>query len=183
MRTEDIKQLLEKYYEGETSPAEEQILLEYFESDQVDSVLAEEGDVFISLHSQDSIEVPETLEEELSSLIDDLEAKEETKHYSLPLQPKKTNRFVLWAASIAACTAILVSVFFVVNKPQQATPQPMAMHDTYTDPAEAYEEAEKALSIISLNFNKGLSKLSDANQQMSDANEIVSNSLNNIKTK
>lgn len=181
MKTEDIKQLLEKYYEGETSREEEQLLYDYFSKEDVDPELLNEAYIFMQIREGDGGEVPPMLESDLVSLIDHLAEKEKQQTQLEPA--KKKNRLILWATTVAACAAILISVMVIFDKPQTGGNTPEFAQDTFTDPNEAYSEAEKALQLIALNLNKGLSKLEESNDDIQKANEVLNNSLNAIKTK
>ena len=45
----DIRQVLERYYRGDTTEAEESMLRAYFAGDDVDSGLEADRDIFLSL--------------------------------------------------------------------------------------------------------------------------------------
>ncbi|NDV67342.1 hypothetical protein [Dysgonomonas sp. 25] len=185
MKTEDIKQLLEAYYEGEISPSDEQLLLDYFGSDAVAPELADEAYIFMQIYDGEEVPPAIGLDAKLEALIDDLaasEAGEEKPKLQLVASKKKSN-ILAWFSVAAACAAILISVMFFVNKPQDADLPQMAYQDTYSDPDEAYMEAEKALLLISNKLNKGLSQVTEVNNDITKANNVVNNTLNTLKTK
>ena len=125
-----IEDLLEKYFQGETSIAEENELRNYFSSSNVAQHLEQYKPIFgyFSL------------------------AKEHQFTPEIPLQSKKRN--VAWI-SIAASVVVLLGIgtyaYYsadVVNKSQDL--------GTYDDPEEAFRATQKALSLLSDNVNVGI---------------------------
>jgi hypothetical protein len=125
-----IENLLEKYFQGETSIAEENELRNYFSSSNVAQHLEQYKPIFgyFSL------------------------AKEHQFTPEIPLQSKKRN--VAWI-SIAASVVVLLGIgtyaYYsadVVNKSQDL--------GTYDDPEEAFRATQKALSLLSDNVNVGI---------------------------
>lgn len=76
-----IQQLLEKFYEGNSSTEEEKILYDFFKSDSVPKELTKEKELYLTLKesSNKNIEIPKGLEQKLSSAIDNAYFKEQTK--------------------------------------------------------------------------------------------------------
>jgi hypothetical protein len=136
-----IKQILQKYFDGESSGQEEQLLEEYFRSGEVDQAL-EKYRIFFSGIEELSTKRDERLEEEIMDFI------LETEH-------SERNRYRwLWQAvsSIAAAVAIaLVVANFYGNQHQ--------WKDTYSDPDLAYAKASHALQYVAGHYQKGLANL------------------------
>jgi hypothetical protein len=127
MELHKIESLLEKYFEGETSPAEENQLKDYFSSAHV----APQFEPYRSMFSYFKY------------------AKSEKSEVSIPLQSQKRNR-TAWL-SVAASVAVLVGVgfmFFNQNQPEDL--------GTFDDPEIAIRETQKALDLLSGNVNKGI---------------------------
>lgn len=187
MKTEYIQKLLDAYYNGEATKEDENILMKYFRSDEVAPELEDEKTVFLQLFdSVDEVPFNPTLESKLNALITDLAAQEEKTTISNTVTTNKKKYILFRAVSVAACIAVLFSIgFFVINKNDVQPPNVVAqteLKDTYSDPNEAYAEAEKALLLVSKNLNKGLDQLALAQENIHKSTEIVNKSLNQITT-
>jgi hypothetical protein len=130
MESVKIENLLEKYFQGETSIAEENELRNYFSSMDVAQHLEQYKPIFgyFSL------------------------AKEHQFTPEIPPQSKKRN--VAWI-SIAASVVVLLGIgtyaYYsadIVDKSQDL--------GTYDDPEEAFRATQKALSLLSDNVNVGI---------------------------
>lgn len=189
MNIEEVKLLIEAFYNGETSSAEEQALLRYFEGDNIPEELVEERDLFLQLNNTQSIEIPLGLEAKLSNFIDTLVEKEQVK--TVDLNPRKGNRTQLWlrVGGVAASIALLFSIGVYLNKSDDnvdASPQmvqDLQLKDSFDDPQEAYKEAEKALLLVSLNLNKGVNQISVVSDNIDKSNTILDKSVNRINIK
>ena len=130
MEFNKIEALLEKYFEGETSIAEENELKNYFSSQDVASHLKQYRPVFGYF----------------------AKAKEQKLTNNVPLVFKK--RKVAWL-SIAASIVVLVGIgtytFFNTNTEKESKEL-----GTYNDPKEAFEATQKALAMLSDNVNVGV---------------------------
>ena len=114
MNKNEIDQLLSKFYRGETTLDEEQLLRNVMSDDSVDALLMKE------LEGVDNeIEVPADLESSLSDLIDQWDDEEQQEAKIAPSMWRRTS---WWAA--AACVAIIatVGVWFMRNQQQPAQP-------------------------------------------------------------
>ena len=127
MELDRIENLVEKYFEGETTIAEEKELQTYFSSEDVAQHLEQYKAMFGYFSS----------------------AKEQKFEQKIPLQSKKRN--VAWL-SIAASVVVLLGMFtfynYDVNQNQDL--------GTYDDPQKAFEETQKALNLLSKNVNVGV---------------------------
>lgn len=131
MALDRIENLLEKYFEAETSIAEENELKVYFSSSDVAQHLQQYQTLFVHFNK----------------------AKEEQFTATIPLKTKK-RKYVAWL-SIAASLTILfgIGTFVYMNNQQNATP---SEYGTYEDPEVAFKETQKALAMISKNVNTGI---------------------------
>lgn len=127
MELHNIELLLEKYFEGETSIAEEKALRDYFSTQDVAQHLKQYTPMFCYFsHS-----------------------KEQKSAKQVPLQSKK--RHVAWLSLAASVVVMLgIGTFAYFND------QPKDNLGTYNDPEIAFKETQKALSLLSGNVNKGL---------------------------
>ena len=130
-----IEALLERYYDAQTSEAEEQRLKDFFLHEEVPVHLQAEKEMFLQLQASG---VPEGLEERLSQSID----RWGKKHRTLRLQ---------WIGSIAASLLLLFGAGWYLQEPPRK--------DTCATPEEAYAEAQKALVMFSTALNKGMRQM------------------------
>ncbi|HEY0092166.1 MAG TPA: hypothetical protein VGB43_06735 [Flavobacterium sp.] len=126
MELHNIELLIEKYFQGETSIAEEKELKNYFSSNDVAQHLAQYKPVFCFFAA----------------------SKELNSTKLIPLQSKKRN--VAWL-SLAASVVVMMGIGTFAYFNDQ--PQDLG---TYDDPEIAFRETQKALSLLSGNMNKGL---------------------------
>lgn len=137
MDFEKIKELLDKYWEGETSLEEEGILRTYFSGEDIDDSLS----AYQSLFQFQALEKQRT-------------APSTIKLPTMQPQPrKKKNRW--WLLSIAASVALVVSVSYWGMQNSSTEGEKTVLADTYENPEEAYQEARTALLLIANKLNKG----------------------------
>eukprot|EP00825_Cyclidium_porcatum_P005505 TRINITY_DN12685_c0_g1_i1.p1 TRINITY_DN12685_c0_g1~~TRINITY_DN12685_c0_g1_i1.p1 ORF type:complete len:394 (-),score=47.96 TRINITY_DN12685_c0_g1_i1:599-1780(-) len=74
-----------------------------------------------------------------------------------------------WISGIAAGLFLILSMGLYTHLEQQ---EPV-LTDTYSNPNDAYKEAQKALLLVSDNLNKGVSELENAQKGMNKANKIL----------
>ena len=149
MEFNKIEDLLEKYFQGETSIVEENQLKEYFSSSNVAQHLEQYKPMF-GYFSQ---------------------VKEQKSTQEIPLKAKKRN--VAWL-SIAASVVVLLGIgtyFFVSEK--NATPA-VAQSElgTYDDPEEALAATQKALALLSNNVNVGIESVQYIQEYQQSKNKI-----------
>lgn len=51
------------------------------------------------------------------------------------------------------------------------------MADTYSDPEQAAKVASEALTLLSLNLNKGIDRVSDAKKEIQEVNKLINDQL------
>ena len=134
MEYNNIDQLLEKYFEGQTSIIEEKQLTNYFSSTNVAQHLEHCKPIF-----------------EYYSL-----SKQQNFTQEIPLKTK--NRNIMWL-SIAASVLVLLGVgtFYVLNNQQLEIEQGLG---TFKTPEIAFQETQKALQMLSQNVNIGIESVS-----------------------
>lgn len=130
-----IEALLERYYDAQTSEAEEKQLKDFFLHEEVPLHLQVEKEMFLQLQAS---EIPEGLEERLSQSIDRWSKKNRT----IRLQ---------WIGSIAASLLLLFGAGWYLQEPPRK--------DTCATPEEAYVEAQRALVLFSTALNKGMKQM------------------------
>ncbi|HMI06164.1 MAG TPA: hypothetical protein VK528_01360 [Flavobacterium sp.] len=145
MESDKIEILLEKYFEGETSIAEENELRTYFSSPNV----APPHEQYKPMFGYFSI------------------AKEQQFEQHIPLQSKR--RIVAWL-SVAASVVVLLGVgtftyFNYGNKQSQDL-------GTYDNPEVAFRETQKALAMLSDHVNTGVESVQYL-QEYEDSKNLI----------
>jgi hypothetical protein len=148
MEFNKIEDLLEKYFQGETSIAEEKELKNYFSSPNVAQHLEQYKPMF-GYFSQ---------------------VKEQKSTQTIPLKTKKRN--VAWL-SIAASVVVLLGVgTFYVSEKNAAPAVAQTELGTYDDPEEALAATQKALALLSSNVNVGIESVQYIKEYEQSKNKI-----------
>jgi len=158
MDIKKIKEFLQKYYDGDTTLEEEEILKRYFvENPDVPQELRTEKEQFAMYDRVKNADVPfKDFEKNLESLIDNQKVK-------YPVFNRRNVRF-----KIAALAASILILFGVYNSIRYFTARPK-YSDTIEDPYLAYQETKRTLLYISEKLNYGTKELNN----MSKINEGV----------
>lgn len=146
MELDRIEILLEKYFEGETSIAEENELKVYFSSTDVAQHLEQHKAMFGYFSS----------------------AKEQKFEQKIPLKSKRQK--VAWL-SIAASVVILLGMFTFYNRSINQNED----LGTYDDPEKAFIETQKALNLLSKNVNVGIESMQYVKEYQDSKNLIFKN--------
>jgi len=142
MDSNKLEELLNKYWNCETSLEEEQQLRKYFQEEGIPEQWKETGSLFRYFESQKK----KSLKEEAT--FDDRIVRQIKDH-----KRNTPPRFLYSTMRIAAGIAVLViAIWFVRSEVRKTTPKQMV--DTYEDPKLAFEETKKALLMISRSFGK-----------------------------
>ncbi len=153
MKREELKELLEKYYGGQTSMEEEERLKKYFSGKDILPGYEVEKEIFSHYTSSESIPVPSVdFEDRILGNIDDFERRQKT------ISLKK--RYITIISAAATILLLVGSYFIFFNREAQ--------EDTFTDPQIAYAETMKILYDVSAKLNKGTEALKPLNN-MQDA--------------
>ena len=143
-----IEEILEKYYRGETSTAEEGVLREFFAGEGVPEHLSAEAELFGYFLSQQRGALPGELQSRLESMID------EKSERSISVFTKWR---YYWISGAAAVILILLALF--LDSQIRKRPSLQATKDTYEDPYLAYAEAKRVLYFVSEKMNTGTEPL------------------------
>jgi hypothetical protein len=161
MNEEELKRLIEKYYNGESTEEEESILKDYFRKNNIPE--GYEAEKLIFSYYAESAELPEPsidFEARILAGIDASEIKrgsQKIKKYLLPLLSAAAGLFILAG-----------SYFFFTNRAESG--------DTFTDPEIAYAETIKILRDVSTQLNHGVLVL----EPVGKMNEITRKSFESI---
>jgi hypothetical protein len=146
MEYNQIKQLLTRYFEGETTLEEEKMLREYFTGEgEIPADLVTSGRSFMLFKTAAGYkpDVSE-LESRLSALIDD---------QTVAIHPASKRTLYRFLAVASIALLIGISGLFIYRG--QNVPR-----DTFSDPVAAYSEAQRTLLYISDKMNQGMKPLS-----------------------
>lgn len=157
MDTDNIRQLLDRYYDGQTSEREEQELKDYFLQDDVLPQWATDQRLFRQLYGAD-MPASDGMEQRLSRQIDSWNRVEKTAGRHARAVGLR------WIAGIAASLLLLFAIGLLADR-QQKQAQYAAQQDTFDDPRDAYAETQKALMMFSKSINKGLNKVENVTQE------------------
>ena len=141
MESQRITILLQKYFEAETNLDEENELITYFNSDEVDEKLKLYIPMFSGLKSL-SLSGNRDLGDDLMNFILESEHKEKLRYRWM---------WQIGTGVAAAVILILLAVTYYSNQYQ--------WNDTFTNPDQAYAEASKTLDFVAGKYNKGLTQL------------------------
>lgn len=149
MEFSKIEDILEKYFQGETSIAEEKELKEYFSSPNVAQHLEHYKPMF-GYFSQ---------------------VKEQKSTQEIPLKTNKRN--VAWL-SIAASVVVLLGIgtYFYVSEKNAAPTVAQTELGTYDNPEEALAATQKALALLSNNVNVGIESVQYIKEYEQSKNKI-----------
>lgn len=161
MNEEELKRLIERYYNCQSTEQEEKNLRDYFAGNDIPAGYETEKEIF--RYYTDSAGVPEPsidFEARILAGIDTLEIAEGSK---------RMRRYLLPLFSAAAGLLILAgSYFFFVNRHDPG--------DTFSDPEIAYAETIKILRDVSAQMNHGTQVL----EPIGKINEMTKKSFETI---
>lgn len=148
MESDKIEIVLEKYFQGETTIAEEKELKNYFSSQNVAQHLQQYQPLF-GYFSQ---------------------VKEQRSTQEISLQTKKRN--VAWL-SIAASAVVLLGIgTYYISEKKTAPAVAQTELGTYDDPEEALAATQKALALLSNKVNVGIESVQYIKEYEQSKNKI-----------
>ena len=147
MALDRIERLIDKYFEGETSIAEEKELKAYFSSSDVAQHLEQYKPVF-GYFSQ---------------------AKQEQFTATISLKSKRKQKRLAWL-SVAAAVVVMVCIgFFAYQNSSEPTQENLGV---INDPEIAFRETQKALALISRHVNTGIESVNYLGEYQQSKNKI-----------
>ncbi|ASZ12832.1 hypothetical protein KTO58_10230 [Chitinophaga pendula] len=156
MEYKEIRQLLKRYWEAETSLEEEAVLQAFFAAhagEELPEDLREAAPLFAYFG----------LEHELALELPEADISWPDFHERPPMQviqggAGKTIRPWQHWMKYAAVLLMVAGIGYGVQRAhikQVESATPLAQRDTYDDPEKAFAEAQKALALVAKNLNKG----------------------------
>ncbi|HEY9551410.1 MAG TPA: hypothetical protein VIQ97_03895 [Prevotella sp.] len=157
MNVNEVRILLDRFYEGTATESEERQLRTFFSAGQVPEELRGEQALFEAFHAQEA-PLPSGFEQRMERQVDSWNMLEKSS-------TRRARTAVLrWISGIAASVAVLFSVVWMVNSVSDSK-EYAVQQETYDNPQDAYAETQRALKLFSAKMNKGLAKISNNNQQ------------------
>jgi hypothetical protein len=167
MTFEQIKLLLDKYFQGETSLEEEALLSTYFNSEQIDSRLKNYQPLFQFFKTEKAVNLSGTVTQ---------------KVLSVEKPVKKLNLLrgsSMWVRAIAAMLVLTCGSYFLIKtlyKPKNlglVENSRVTIYDENDDPQKAFEEVQAALNLVSKKMRKGQNKATSGLKKVKKATDDV----------
>jgi hypothetical protein len=141
MESQKIHLLLQKYFDAETSLDEENELITYFTSGEVDESLKMYVPLFSGMRELSADEDP-GLGDDLMNYILESEHREKLRYRWM---------WQMVTGIAASVIVVLLAVNFYGNQNR--------WDDTFSDPDQAYAEAARTLEFVAGKYNKGMAQL------------------------
>ena len=188
MNIEQIKSLLARFYEGQTTPEEERLLADFFthkgydhsvdfRREDVPEDLQQDKQLFLLLVQASDQEMPQDIAEEITAFVNNLG---QTKIQPLIPEDKQRKGVIfrlktppkMWYR-VAATVAILFAIGGGMFIHQQRTLATDPFRDTCSTPEEAAAELHKANAMITKASQQCLAPTRNAFEQVEDTKEII----------
>lgn len=161
MNEEELKRLIEKYYNGDSTEQEEEILRDYFRKGNVPE--GYETEKLIFSYYAESAEIPGPTVDFEARIMAGIDASGRSGGL------EKLKKYLLPVMSAAAGLLILIGSYFLIVKKAESG-------DTFTDPNLAYSETIKILRDVSSQLNRSAKVL----EPVGKINEINNKSFASI---
>jgi hypothetical protein len=148
---EQLRNILERFYRGETSLEEEKKLQDYFSSTKVPEEFIPDKELFQAFGSENEIHVPDDLNRKIIASIDRAERK--------AVRTRRISVFSLSGLAAGLLVMIAVYLFFIRKDDSHSFLASGQWSDTYEDPVEAYTEAKRTMMYVSAKLNQGTDEL------------------------
>lgn len=147
-----MKELLEKYYNGETTPQEEETLREWMLHGEVPEELVADRELFLQMEreKEKEVELPVGLEQRLDSLIDneaEKEARQQDKESARQKKHSRIRHLSFWASAVAACAVLIFGITYLMR--------PVSYIREVEDPQEARMYIDMAMTQFGKAINCG----------------------------
>jgi len=146
MRNSELDLLLERYYAGETTVAEEKKIREFLEMGSLPEIYHPDREIFKAFASGESI--PATSAGFEDSIMARIDIEEGRSRVTM------IKRRLYSAVAVAASLLIITSSYFIFAGNQKPS-------DTFTDPELAYIQTIEVLRFVSDGLNSGTNRMTD----------------------
>lgn len=159
----NMDELVNRYWAGELTNAEEGKLKDYFRYSKVPEHLADTAAYFRAMEQEKTEKVlDDSFDQELMAAIQP----------ERPVRRLRNFNFSRIAAAVIVLFGVTFALYYMTGAADTSTPNVIV--DTYDDPEEAYEQVKGALMMMSTNMNFGM----DYSQKLTKFSEAE----NTIKT-
>ena len=162
-----IMQLLQRYWNCETTVSEERILRDFFQQEEIPESLRKYAPLFRYEEEEQKVSLGDDFDERMLSRINEtiVKARRNTIHYRLrPFYKAAAVVAIVFTLGMAAQHS-----FSTDDAPQQASYNYATYKDTYTDPQVAYEQVSSALKTVGSGLREAGLEANDSTSQ-TDAN-------------
>ena len=174
---EQIKSLLARFYEGQTTPEEERLLADFFHREDVPEELQEDKQLFLMLAQISDQEMPTDIAEEITAFVNNLGQTEKKP----VLSEEKQNKGIIYRLKtppkmwyrVAATVAILLAIGGGMFMHQQRTLATDPFRDTCSTPEEAAREILYANDIINRSLAPFRQSANMATEQVNEMNKTI----------
>ncbi len=173
MTLAEIKILVEKYFEGETSLQEEALLSDYFNGVDVVAELKQYQPLFQFFKGEKTVVLSEKATEKI------LATPKPTRHLNI-LRGGGRSKGLWWRAA-AAVLIIGVSSYFIANRFEGFKTKRLAensrikVYDETDDAQKAYDEVQAALKLVSKKMKKGTDETTQSMKKVKHVTDEVNN--------
>ena len=173
MTLAEIKILVEKYFEGETSLQEEAQLAKYFNGAEVAAEVKQYQALFQFFKIEKSVVLSEKATEKISK------TQKPTRHLNT-LRGGGSSKGLWWRAA-AAVLIIGVSSYFITTHFEGFRTKSLAensrikVYDETEDAQKAYEEVQAALKLVSKKMKKGTDETTQGMKKVKHVTDEVNN--------
>ena len=181
MNIEQVKSLLSRFYEGQTTPEEERQLAAFFRREDVPEDLQQDKQLFLLLAQTSEQEMPQDIAEEITAFVNNLGQQDIQPLTHISQQRKgviyrlKTPPKVWYR--VAAMVAILLTIGGGVLH-HQRTYAPDPFRDTCATPEEAAAQIQRANSMIAKATEQCMAPTSKALRQADATKQVINQYIN-----
>jgi hypothetical protein len=161
MESAKIRELVEKYWEGDTTLEEEEQLRDYFSQEEAPEGLKNEAALFRYYRSNTRFRTLDTQFDD--QLVQRIERKQSRQRW-LVFRPMMS--------AAAVVVLLLAAVILFKTKTESPAPAIVTTEDTYEDPRLAYEQTKEALLLVSSLMNEGTQHMVNL-ENFNEAQETV----------
>ena len=162
----NYQKLIDSFYDGTITDSEEIFLENYFKSDSIEPRHLKDRKIFLALHQHPYISVPDNLESDIDTIINNISSAEKT----VLCKTVKTHRLnTQWLYKVAAI--LVFSAFIGISAYHSHIEQKSKMSQQL-----AYENVTNALLLVSKKLNEGDMQMKKADESFSKIN----NTLNKV---
>ena len=164
-----IEQLLAAFYNGVTTPEEEELLLNFFKDKDLNEKFQADSQLFILLYDSSHIPLPDGFSQRLEKALDEHIANPSQQGLSPSLRGTKQSKIYLRIASVAAVVLLGAGLFFLTGRQDKS----QLIADTYSNPEEAAVAVEQALMLVSTKLNQGLAPFEKVKESVNTTNRLL----------